>query len=226
MKRVNPPDFDSKSRELLLLLGEELKQPLVAIAQLAELQAEAGSEMHAHARQALRTIDNILLYQRAHSHQLALRLEPVHLGSAIADVAHELSPLMRAAGCRTELHIQHGLAPVDVDRQLLTSGLQSLWQAFLGTLQASSSIICQARRTPQGIRLSLHSDGSTLESLHLSSMRRTSMQPVAAVAGPATDLLVAQGIFELLGSGLTKTVSGERVGLGATLRPSKQLQMV
>ena len=226
MKRVNPPSFDTKSGSLLLLLGEELKQPLVAIKQLAELDMAGTAEVRAYAQQALRTIDNVLLYQKVHTGQTSLILEPVHVGSTIQEVAHAMSPSMKLAGCRTELRIQHGLHPVDVDRQLLASGLQSLWQALLGTVHQPSVIVCQARRTTRGIRVSLHSTDAELDELHLAKPNTKSSQPIAGFAGPATDLLTAKGMFELLGAELKKSTGVYRAGLGATFQVSKQLQMV
>lgn len=226
MKRISPPSSYTDSKDLLLLLGEELKQPLVAIAQLAELQAEKGSEVRAYATQALNTIDNILLYQRVHSGQTELLLEPVHIGSTMQEVAHNMEPLMRASGCHTELVIQHGLTPVDADRRLLSSALQSLWQAFLGTVQNSSEITCKAQKTPQGVRISLQCGDSSADSILFTQSNFSSAQPITGIAGPAADLLTARGMFALLGADLTKTTSKNMFGLGATLSISKQLQIV
>lgn len=226
MKRVNPQRFDIRSHDLLLLLGEELKQPLVAIKQLSEINSATTTDVQAYAQQALRTIDNILLYQKVHSGQTNLLLEPVHVGSAIQEVAHLMNSSMKMAGCSTELKIQHGLSPVDVDRKLLSSGLQSLWQAFLGTVNQPSHIVCQAKRTPQGIRISLHSNGAELDDLKLARPNTVSAQPITGFGGPATDLLTAKGIFELLGAELKKSSCVTQAGLGATFRVSKQLQMI
>ncbi len=227
MKRVTPTAYKSQEQELLLLLGEELKQPLVAIAQLAELQAEKGTAVHAHAQKALKTIDNMLLYQRIHTGQTALQLEPVHVGSTIQEVMHTMEPIMRAAGCRTEIVIQHGLRPVDVDRRLFSSALQSLWQAFLGTVQTENAeIICKASKTPRGIRVSLHSTAAVIGDVRFARPNSASTQPLSGVAGPATDLLTAHNMFTLLGSELTKSFSSTTTGIGVTLPISAQLQMV
>jgi hypothetical protein len=225
VKRVTPTIYDSSAKELLLLLGEEIKQPLVAIAQLAEIQS--GNDIQAHAAKALKTIDNVLLYQRIHSGQTALQLQPVHIGSTIQEVAHSMEPIMKAAGCRTELIIQHGLSPVDADRRLLSSALQSLWQAFLGTIQTDhAEIICRAKKTPQGVRVSLHSKQASIDDLHFAKSNSASSQPLTGIAGPATDLLTANGMFELLGAELTKSSTPSLSGIGATLIISKQLQMI
>lgn len=217
--------FDNRVNDLLFLLGEEIKQPLIAISQLSELK-DSGSSINAHAKEALRTIDNILLYQRVSSGQTALKLEPVHVGSTIRDVSEVMEPLMRTAGCRTEVRIQHSLSPVDVDRQVLNGALQGLWQALMSTMTDPSEIVCRAHRTKGGIRLSLTSLKADVTNLSFKRANVKSFQPMSAVAGPVTDLLAAHGMFELLGSSLTKTEGKTFSGFGVTLKISQQLQIV
>ena len=227
MKRVLPPaSTKGYSEELLLLLGEELKQPLVAISQLAELQADAGLQSLAHANRALKTIDNITLYHRINSGQMSLKLEPVHVGSTIAEVAHSMESIMKSAGCHTELVIQHGLSPVTADRRLLISALQSLWQGFLGTMPSGSYIECRARKTPSGVRLSLHGRNALMNEVKFSSTNLSSTQPITGLAGSSADIITARGMFALLGADLSKSSSKQTAGIGATLQISHQLQMV
>lgn len=227
MKRVQPPaSTEGYSKELLLLLGEELKQPLVAIRQLAELQAEAGLDVSAHASRALKTIDNITYYHRLNSGQMSLNLEPIHVGSTISEVARSMEPIMRSAGCRTELVIQHGLSPVTADRRLLISALQSLWQGFLGTMPSGSYIECRARKTPSGVRLSLHGRNALMNEVKFSSTNLSSTQPITGLAGSSADIITARGMFALLGADLSKSSSKQIAGIGATLQISHQMQMV
>jgi hypothetical protein len=215
----------SRLGDLLLHLSEELKQSLVSIALLSEM-GESPEAIASHARVALKTIDNVLLYHRVHSGQTSLVLEPVHVGSTIHAVAHTMEQIMRASGCRTELNIQHGLSPVDADRHLLESALYSLWQAVLQTVTTPSEIICNARKTPGGVRLSIHSRGAQLETISLNKKNLNSLQPLTAVSGSAMDFLAAEGLFALLGSNLNKSIRDEVIGLGVTLLPSRQLQMI
>lgn len=213
-----------KAKDLLFLLGEEIKQPLVAISQLSEMNGDEG--VNIHAKKALRTIDNVMLYQQVNSGQRALKLEPVHVGSAMQEVSVAMQPLMRSSGCRTEMIIQHSLSPVDVDRRLLHGALQSLWQALLGTMHAPAEVVCRAHRTSKGIRLSMLSVGAQVGSMSLKNTNLNSSQPITSVAGPATDLLTAHGMFNILGGNLTKTSGKKLSGFGVTLKTSKQLQML
>lgn len=225
MKRVHPTTFSDRSKELLLLLGEELKQPLVAISQLSEMQG-SQQETNAYARQALQTIDNMLLYQRFSSGQLALQLEPVHVGATMQEVAQKMAPLAKAMGCQISIEVAHGLHPVDVDRRLLRSALLSLWQAFLATIPADTEVICRAKKTTKGVYLSLQSSGADLTNIRLKQPNFDSTQPLQGVAGASADLLAAQAMFSLLGSDVSKKATKTTTGFGLTLVPSRQLQMV
>jgi hypothetical protein len=198
---------------------------LIAISQLSELENN-GASINIYAKKALRTIDNILLFNSFYSGQTTLKLEPMHVGSTIAEVAHDMEPLMLDSGCRTEIRIQRSLSLVDVDKRVLKSALQSLWQALLGTVQEHSEVFCSAQKTKNGVRISLTSINAVAEPLNFKKANPKSSQPITAVAGPATDLLAAHGMFELLGAVLKKTEIQGLSGFGVTLKKSQQLQML
>ncbi len=226
MKRVQPAAMSDRSKELLLLLGEELKQPLIAISQLAEIQGDNQGEVSAYARQALQTIDNMLLYQRFSSGQLAIQLEPVHVGATMQEVAQKMAPLAKAMGCHISIQVAHGLQPVDVDRRLLRSALISLWQAFLTNISTETEVVCRAKKTSKGVYLSLQSTDADLANIHLNRPNFDSTQPLQGVAGASADLLTAQAMFSLLRTDISKKCTKTTAGFGLTLLPSKQLQMV
>ena len=225
MKRVQPTVFHDRSKELLLLLGEELKQPLIDISQLAEIH-NGQEETSAYARQALQTIDNMLLYQRFSSGQLELQLEPVHVGATMQEVAQKITPIASTLGCRISLEVAHGLQPVDVDRRLLSSALLSLWQAFFTTIPQDAEVICRAKKSSRGIHVSLQSSGADLTDIALTRPNFESTQPLKGIAGASADLLTAQAMFVVLGSDLRKTKTKTMSGFGLTLTPSKQLRMI
>ena len=214
--------------ELVFMMGEELKKPLTAIKILSE-NNDKQSIIALEARRALRTIDNVLFYQQLSSDQTALDLTPVHVGSTITDVASELQPLSIIRGCETEVFIQSGIATVDADRDLLKSGLESLWQAVLTMTQRPSPLSWHVTKTSKGIRIVVLNNSIDLSKLTMSSLSskaRISRQPMSGSAGPATDLLAAYGMFELLGAKLKKVKQDKGSGLGVTLPISKQLTLV
>lgn len=214
--------------KLVFMLGEELKVPLTAI----KLLAENGSDAQAislEARKALRTVDNMLLYQQLSANQTMLQLEPVHVGSTLTQVANDLAPLSIQFGCETEVFIQSGINTVDVDSSLLRAGIESLWQSVLGMTDRPSPVVWHVYRNNQGIRVAVINNSLDLSKLKLANSYKNagkSRQPFSGIAGPATDLVTAKGLFSLLGSKVTKITKEGQQGFAVTLRPSAQLALV
>jgi hypothetical protein len=212
--------------ELVFLLGEELKKPLTVIQALSEAdQTAIRHDISIEARRALRTIDTVLLYQRILKNQQALRFEPVHMGSTLQDVSAALRPLSLEFGCESEIHVQHATVPVDADRAVLHAAIASLWQAVLGLTKKSSPVYWHITRKGGRVRLVVTNSTIDTTKISLSQKRATgkSRQPLAGLAGPATDLLAAQGLFESMG-GLLKTYrAGEQSGFSVSLQSNTQL---
>ncbi len=225
MQRIETIVEGSFDTELLYLLGEQLKNPLVQIAQLSEL-GDKDQMIHAQAQRALNTIDTVLLYRRFATGQTKLRFEPVHVGSAISQVATLIEPQMQMFGCRAEFDIQQSLGLVDVDRQLLKRALLSLWQAFISTAKDTTIIRCGAHKTARGIRVTISGNGEGFDVVSLAKVNTKSTQPLTSFAGPAADLLAARGMFSLAGSTMRATRVKGAQGFGATLRISQQMQFV
>ena len=213
--------------ELMFMMGEELKKPLTAIKALAENSSQHKT-IHAEARRALRTIDNMLLYQRLSADQLTLELEPVHVGSTLVQLAEELRPLSLEFGCETEVYIQSGISAVDADIATLKSSLESLWQAVLGMTSRPSPLSWYVNKQHNGIRVVLVNNSIDVSKISMTSSRKAgvSMQPYAGIAGPATDLVTAHGLFDILGTKLTKVKKGTSAGFAVTLPISPQLVLV
>lgn len=230
-RQISPEIGQSRQfseHNLVFMMGEELKKPLTAIKLLAENNANL-STISLEARRALRTVDNVLLYQQISTEQVSLLLEPIHLGSTITQVAHDLKPLSIEFGCETEVFIQPGMTTVDVDNSVLRSGIESLWQAVLGMAERPSPLTWHVYRTKQGIRVAVINNSMDLKKVSLSyrqSSAGKSRQPFAGIAGPATDLMTARALFMLLGSPLTKISKEGHYGLAVTFKPSAQLALV
>jgi hypothetical protein len=214
--------------KLVFMMGEELKKPLTAIKLLSESRSDLGS-ITLEARKALRTVDNLLLYQQFTSEQTLLALEPIHIGSTLTQVAYDLRPLSIEFGCETEVFIQSGISTVDVDSNILKSGIESLWQAVLGMTESPSPVSWHVYRTSRGIRIAVVNNSLDLSKINLNrsvAQAGKSKQPFAGIAGPATDLVTAKGLFDLIGSPLSKVTRQGQHGLAVTLRPSAQLALV
>jgi len=213
------------NEELLFLLGNELKRPLVNIAQLSEI-GNRDQLIRIQAQKALNTIDNMLLYKQLVGGQASLDFRPVHVGSVIHEVMNMVEPQMKMKGCRVEMAIQGSLQPADIDRRLLAGALLGMWQALIDMVQSSGQIICSADKIHGGIRLSLMSREFQLDELNMARANTGSSQPMTGVSGAAVDLLTASSMLGLAGSKLTKSRRRGMSGIGMTLRPSRQMQLI
>jgi signal transduction histidine kinase len=211
---------------LLFMLGEELKSPLTTISMLAE-QGESES-IKAEAARALRTIDNILLYQRVSSEQQSLHLEPLHVGHTLTRALHTLQPLAKTTENTTSIHIQHGIRTITADAEVLYAGLVGIGQAILSLQDHASTTIWETTQTRHGVRIVVRSPKIQLEDVHIAAKTAVgwSRQPFKGLPNAGTDLVTAQGLFGLLGSVLRKTRRQGMDGLVITFRPSDQLTLL
>lgn len=234
--QVTTGSFNEQGRhfdehELVFMMGEELKKPLTAIKALSEAQYSSNDTHHSillETRKALRTIDNILLYQKLQADQLSLNFGPVHIGSTLTHVAHDLQPLSLARGCETEIYIQSGTSSIHAHSGALQSALESLWQAVLGMTHRPSAMTWHVYRTKQGVRVALTNSSLDLDRVLLTHADKAgqSRQPYTGIAGPATDLVIANNFFSLLGGRLRKTTRDGKPGFGVTLPMSQQMTIV
>ena len=210
------------------MIGEELKKPLTTIKALAELK-DSKETISLEAKKALRTVDNILLYKTLLSDQTKLIKEPVHVGSTLTQVVNDLAPLSLERGCETEVFIQSNITTVDVDRKVLKSGIESMWQAVLGMTERPSTLTWYVQKTSKGIQITVMNNSIDLSRLHINADIKKvgkSRQPIIGAAGAGTDLYAANGLFDLLGSNLKKTKRDGLEGLSVTLPKSPQLSLI
>lgn len=211
--------------ELLFLLADDLKNPLVQILHLAELD-KSDERIRIQAKKALQTIESVMLYKRLASGQSSLIFEPVHVGNAAVLVAQQLKPHMDMIGCRMQLEVQSALKTADVDRRVLEGGILSMSQAFISVMQSSQEIVCSIKSNTKGIRFSLLAPDVDLESFSITHANVRGTQPVTAVAGSSVDILLAHGMFGLVGAEITRSKHGGYKGIGVTLPVSRQLQFI
>ncbi len=223
----NSVNSDKTPPDLLFMLGEELRQPLTAIKLLAEKNENV--DITIEARRAISTIDNVLLYQRLNRDQTQLDLGPVHVGSVLTGLVHEMRTATNFHDCDLRILVQNGISSVDADREVLGAGLQSLWQAVLCMTPKSSALHWYVSRVKNGIRVSVVNDVLDLSDVKFSSVNKSageSSQPFQGLAGPSTDLITARGMFSLIGGNLSKSRKNGYSGFAVTLPISKQLSLV
>jgi len=221
----------SGEHDSVFMMGEELKKPLTVIKALAEFGHENDQTraIILESKKALRTIDNMMLYKRLDSAQTALDLGPVHIGSTLTRVAHDLQPLALEHGCETEVFIQSGIESVSAHSGALKSSIECLWQAVISMTQKPSAMTWYVSRSKGGVQITL--TNSSIDLSHVSLKRDNpaigvSSQPYKGVSGSATDLVIAAKLLDILGGTLRKTKKHGINGFTVTLPISEQLAFI
>jgi|GEM_PF-2338840 len=214
--------------DAVFMMGEELKKPLTVIKALAEYSHENDQSrtIILESKKALRTIDNMLLFKRIDADQLALQLSPVHVGSTLTQVAHDLQPLAAGRGCETEVFIQSGISSVNAHAGALKSSIECLWQAMITMTEKPSAMTWHVSRNKNGVQVSLTNSSIDLSRVALGRKNvaiGSSSQPYMGVSGAATDLILAHKLFLILGGTLRKTKKQGSEGFTVTLPISEQL---
>ena len=225
-RSIEPESMFSEDK-VVFMLGEELKQPLIAIKSLAENTENTAIQLEA--QRALRSIDNLLYYQQVARKQQSLNFTTVHVGEAFTDVARNLRPLSLERGCETEITIQSGIAPVYADPTALRLGIESLWQAIIAMTSKPSPLNWNMYRNDKLVRIVVINASLDLAKVHFrkeTPRHIFSKQPFSSIAGPATDLLTSHGIVTMLGGKVSKVRREGMSGIAITLPISNQLALV
>lgn len=228
---------------LLISVAEQLKLPLVQIAQQAELDAARGFalpdsllRMQLSAEAALRLVDSYLLGLQLSHEQSALALEPVSLSSMLVETAHQLDDFARLYNVDLELNIAGKYAPVMAHAAGLKAAFLSLGYVFIEALPSLQiarhrlSLRLAAHRTPHGLIAGLYSQDGVITSKDLriaQALYGRARQPFARLSSTSTaGVFVADAIFRAMDARLRVGHHQKLSGLAVTLQPSWQLQLV
>ncbi len=233
--------FASPRMALLRSVAEQLKLPLTVIARQAELGGlepdHATSVLMAIQTQsdlALRLVDSYLLGLQLAEEQAELALEPVSVAATLTDVAHDLHALAKLYGVDVEVHVAGKYAPVMAHARGFRAALLSLGyeliEAQAAHTDARKRLSFAAHRTPRGVTAGLYGDFPTL---HATAWRRAlelcgraRQAAPSLTAGSGAGLFVAETLFSAMDSHVRVGRFHKRIGLAATLQPSKQLQLM
>jgi len=229
------------NERLLRALAEHMKLPFLQIARQAELTRtiqdfHSGlAQIELTADTALKLLDGYLLGVQLLHKQQVLELEPVSISSVLHDTAHELHKLGEHYHCDVELHMTGRYTPVMAHKGALESALTSLGLVFLEAQTArvheSRSVLkLAAHRSKNGIVTGVFADTEGLSSgvfRRARSLYGRSRQPMGNFSPAASaGVFVAESIFSAMATPLRIAHHQKLTGLAATLRPSRQLNLV
>ncbi len=230
--------FSNEAQERLLkALAEQLKLPLLQIAREAELahsnqDATALSSISYTADMALRLVDSYLLSVQLQALPL-LELEPVSVSAMLQDTAHHLNQLAKQYDCDLEVHLSGRYEPVMAHRQSLESAFATLGYAFIESAPAADQrhkIVLGAHRSSRGLVAGIfgNQEGLNSDSLHrgmaLFGSARQAVPALTPTSGAG--IFVADSLLKNMEAPLHLSRHNKLSGLGATLLPSQQLQLV
>lgn len=224
-------DSNLQSDRLLMALAEQLKTPLVQIAQLAELDSADPLAIQSLTTHALRSIDAFLQAEQ----QTVLDLEPVSIGAVLYDVANELTPLAQQWGVK--LHIDERMRSMPVMAQ--QTALHTVITLLGGVLIQSQSqpnvvqqpeLILGCHRTKGGVVVGAFANHAPVSAIGLANVRALygrASQPLSdsGLQGAAS-IMLADKITAQLQSVLKAYRHTSLSGLGTLLVPSKQLRLL
>lgn len=218
---------------MLVALAEQLKAPLIQIAQLAEIDnfERQAASIGVLSKQALRSIDALVFVRQ----QTILELEPVSVGAVLYDVAHELTALAQQNNIEIEINQRGNRAPIMAH----TVGLKTLLElagdvllrlAVTGDTPGKQRLLLGCHPTIGGQMVGVFQTGNSLSQAGLNAARKLygragQASPLMSLQGGAS-LVVADSLAVQLHSALKVYQHVSLKGLGAAFAPSKQLRLV
>lgn len=217
------------SERLLMALAEQLKSPLVQIAQLSELAQEGShTSVSILSKHALRSVDAFLRSEK----QMMLELEPVSVGSVMYDVAHELAPLAKEYGVELRIDERGRGAPIMAKRKdlelILTLLGGVLVQSPAEEHTAEKTVVLGSHTTKGGIIVGAFGDHDHAPAAMIAGTRKLYGRAPQAASGAhgLASVALADKLAAQLQTTLRAYKHGSSIGMGALFVPSKQLRLV
>ena len=228
--------------QMLCSIAEQLKAPLMYLARQAEIAQQLDmaegkasfKSMQTHADMALRLVDSYLLGLDLSNKQASLELEPVPIAAALYDVAHDLTPIAKQRNTDIELVLAGRYGQVmahPAGLQAALYGLGFVLSEVVHPEKIRNTLRIAAHRTKGGIVAGLYIDGpadiQTSIAARMISENIGMRQPFTNLtANSGAGVFVANTIFDAMDTKLRVGRFKNQQGLAATLRPSRQLQLV
>lgn len=211
-------------------LAFELKQPLISIARLAELNDDKSAEnIQYMAEQTLMLIDSFLLHAQSEYGQLALDLAPANIGS----VLYEVNMQMRVTAQKNNFSIlvdDRTQEPVMTNRPALTSILRVFSAALISNESDRRQIVMRGYKGKNGrIGVGVFTDSK----LTISDLKRalelqgSAHMPLSTLNDKThVSLAIADGLCKAIGGVMSVKHMGRLSGLATELPRSEQLSFV
>lgn len=228
--------------QLLKVVVEQIKLPLLHIARQAEMAEESDnsagySNILNIADMAIKLIDSYFLSLPS-SHQTELIVEPVSLSSVLQTAAENLNGMAKLYNCDVELRLAGRFAPVMGNRGRLEAAFTMLGFSFIESQISDSSSkekqrskVCLAGyKSSNGLTGGVFSPQAEISNDDLKRARgtlgktRQALPEISQTTGAG--IFIADALFDNLASHLRVAHYLKMSGFATTLVPSQQLQLL
>ena len=226
--------------QLLKVVIEQIKLPLIHMARQAELASLTSTELDPAsisniADMTIKLIDSYLL-SLATSDQIELGLEPVSLASVLQNTADNLKGVAKLYNCEVELELSGKYAPVMSNKNRLEAAFTMLGFSVIEAQTVRSNnkkvnrVYLSTYKTAGGVSGGIFSPQIEIDNddlrrgLNAAGTARQGLPSVSHVSGAG--IFIADAIFESLSSTLRAARYHKMNGLAATLIPSQQLRLI
>jgi hypothetical protein len=231
----------NESLDLLKVVAEEIKRPLIEIARSSELVSLTDQSalenviatVETSANTALDLIDSYLLGLQLAGQQQILQLESISIGSVLYDTAHDLDKFAKIYNTTVQLSFKKTQRSVMAHSNGLHAALVNMGRVIIES---------QAEHNPPAIiNLGLHNYAglvvagiySDMEPIAPAYLRAAcklysrTRQPFRQLSSSsAAGIFIAHNILQAMSARLRTARYHKQAGLAVTLQPSYQMQLV
>jgi PAS domain S-box-containing protein len=219
-------DADQRKDEFLAMLAHELRNPLAAICNSLQLlslddslsapSAKVRDIMEQQTKLMMHLVDDLLDSSRISRGKIELKREPIDLASVVAGAVHTAKPFLEAAGHRFAASLPSTPIILDADGMRLSQVLGNLLCNAAKYTPPSGQVWLTARRTLEGVEISVRDDGIGIEPDKLPHVFDMFMQANSSksrsYSGLGLGLALAKKLVELHGGQIEGRSAGEKEG--------------
>jgi hypothetical protein len=232
----------NESLDLLKVVAEELKRPLIEIARSSELAKLTGkssleivtSTVETSANTALELIDSYLLGLQLAGQQRILELEPISIGSVLYDTAHDLDRFAKTYNATVQMSFKKSQRSVMAHGSGLHAALVNMGKVIIESQaeqNTTQSIINLGIHNYAGLIVTgIYSDMEPIDPTYLKAacnLYGHSRQPLHQLSSSsAAGIFIANNILQAMSVRLRTARFNKQAGLAVTLQPSNQMHLV
>jgi len=232
----------NESLDLLKVVAEEIKRPLIEIARASELASLTGQSsmknvvttVETSANMALELIDSYLLGLQLAGQQQFLELEPISIGSVLYDTAHDLDQFAKSHNAAIQLNFKKTHRSVMAHGSGLHTALVNMGRVIIESQaenNTSHSIINLGMHNYSGLVVAgIYSDIEPIAPVNLRAacnLYGHSRQPFHQLSSSsAAGIFIANSILQAMSVRLRTARFNKQAGLAITLKPSYQMRLV